>query len=217
MSNDPKPNLRDLYKNKGKTIANEDKQSKEIVKERLSSGVELIFSGSAIPPVLKEKILKLKISEPKTHQKTLEPKTLTYKADKTEIQMLVLSFGLIYQRVLGSAIPSIQDLHSQFLNTYPQVLSFSQKECEQTLSYLHSEGLLYQYTPEILFEPLERSKDINQVFSLLQPSDTSLTVSKIKARFPNWSPQKIQNLINLLVENGLIIIDGDTLWFPQLS
>ena len=217
MSNDPKPNLRDLYKNKGKTIANEDKQSKEIVKERLSSGVELIFSGSAITPSLKEKILKLKISEPRTYQKNLEPRTLTFKANKTEIQMLLLSFGVIYQRVLGSAISSIQDLHSQFLNTYPQVLSFSLKECDQTLSYLHSEGLLYQYTPEILFEPLERSKDINQVFSLLQPSDTSLKVSKIKAHFPNWSPQKIQNIITLLVENGLIIVDGDILWFPHLS
>lgn len=217
MSKDTKPNLRDLYKNKGKAIANENKQSKISASDRLSSGVESLFAGSTISPLLRSKILKLRISEPNTQTNASEPITLTFKSNKNEIQMLLLSFGLNYQRILGSAIPSLQLLFSQFITTYPQILSFSEKDCFETLKYLHSVGLLTQISPEILFEPLERSKDINQIFSLLKPTEASLSITRVKDSLPNWSQQKIQNTINLLIENGLAIVDEETIWFPQLN
>lgn len=217
LSKDSKPNLRDLYKNKGKSIANENKQSKELASERLSSGIGLLFSGSAIAPAIRDKILKLRISDPKTQNISSLPITLTFKSNKSEIHMLLLSFGLNYQRILGSAIPSIQQLYSQFITTYPQILSFSEKDCSDSLRYLHSAGLLYQLNPEILFESLDKSKDINQIFSLLQPTETSLPITRIKSNFPSWSQEKIMNMVNLLIENGLAITDNDTIWFPQLN
>ena len=82
---------------------------------------------------------------------------------------------------------------------------------------LHSEGLLYQLSPTILFEPLETSTDINRVFSLITPPSYSLQISSIQSHLPEWSTEKIDRIINILVDNGLAILDNNIIWFPQLE
>ena len=94
---------------------------------------------------------------------------------------------------------------------------YSAKDLDETLEFFQQQGLLYQSSPTILFEPLEQSKDINKIFALLQPHDDSLAITTIKTTYPTWSTEKIQSIIEIMAENGLVIPDGEMLWFPQLT
>ncbi len=216
LSKDFQRDLRDLYKSKGKKLADDKEQSKSVSQDKLANSVTSLSSQTSLSPLLQDKLLKLHITLPSIPGQPV-PKTLSFKSHKSEVQMILLSFGINFQRVLGSAIPSLQFLYDQFSTTHPEVTQFLFKDCEKTIQTLHEQGLLYQLTPTILFEPLETSTDINRLFSLLQPNDYSLRISTIHKFFPNWSQEKIQRVINTLIDNSLAILDNDTLWFPQLE
>ena len=216
MSKDSRPNYRDLYKRKGKKLSSDEEESKLTTKEMLSTSLSHLKTKTTLPPILQEKILKLRISLPSSDPEP-DKMSYSYKSDKQWVQLMVLSFGLLYQRVTGSAIPSTHFLFDQFLLSHPEITDLSEKNFEEILKTLQSQGLLYQSTPELLFEPLEKSLDFNSIFSLMQPAKNSLEITRIKANFPSWSDQKLDSLIASLVEHDLAILDNDVLWFPQLE
>lgn len=216
MSKDSRPNIRDLYRQKGKKISDEQKQSKIEVKNKLATGVSLFSNKSDLAPELREKILKLHVSIPYSEDNNSE-KSYSYKSNKQAIYSIILSFGLNIQRVEGAAIPSIHEFYQKFLVINSFVTDFSEKDCESSLNYLYGQGIIYQLSPVILFEPLEQSQNINLIFSLIRPSDHSLQISTIQSHLTDWTLQKINRVLEILVENGLAIIDGSTIWFPQLE
>lgn len=217
MNQDSKPNFRDLYKQKGKNLTSEADKSKLSVKEKLSAGINQLTTAKKLSPLLVEKILHLGYVENKSSKDLERIKDLSFKSDKHEIQMLVLHFGLMLQRATASAISSPTVLHEQFCKNYPNITHFLIKDLEETLKLFQGQGLLYQFSPTILFEPLEQSQDINKIFALLDASNDSLTINNIKQTYPEWSNTKIIAIIDLMSENGLVIRDGETLWFPQLA
>ena len=216
MSKDFQRNVRDLYKSKGKKLSNEKEQSKIASEEKLDSSLSQLSGQTTISPLVREKLLKLSINIPANPQKPALT-SLSFKNHKSEVQLILLSFGINFQRARGSAIPSIQYLYDQFIITHPEITHFLFKDCEDTIRSLHSQGLLYQLSPTILFEPLETSTDINHVFSLITPPSYSLQISFIQSHLPEWSTEKIDRIINILVDNGLAILDNNIIWFPQLE
>lgn len=216
LSKDSRPNFRNLYRQKGKKLSDDQKQSKKEVKERLNSDFSLLSNKSDLSPVIREKILKLHVSIPDSQDQDQE-KSYSYKSNKQKIYSIILSFGLNFQRVQGTAITSIHEFYENFVITNNLIEDFTEEDCESSLKYLHEQGLIYQFSPVILFEPLEQSQDINIIFSLIKPSDHSLQISIIQSHLTNWSVQKINHVLEILVDNGLAIIDGNTIWFPQLE
>ena len=216
MSKDFQHDLRDLYKSKGKKLSNDKEKSKLDSKEKLNNSFSQLSSQHSLSPLVQNKILKLRINIPTTPQID-KPASISYKSNKEEVHLILLSFGINFQRVLGSAIPSVQFLYDQFIITHPEITNFLFKDCEKSIKTLHSQGLLYQFTPTILFEPLETSKDINRLFSLILPPAYSLRISSVQSRIPDWSLEKINRIIQTLVDNGLAILDNDNIWFPQLE
>lgn len=216
MSKDFQRDLRDLYKSKGKKLADDKEQSKTASQEKLAQTFSQLSSQTKLSPLLQDKLLKLHITLPTNPQPTV-PTELSFKSHKTEVQLILLSYGINFQRVYGSAIPSIQFLYDNFITAHPEITHFLFKDCEKSIQTLHDQGLLYQLSPALLFEPLETSENINQLFSLLEPHSNSLHISSIQKHLRDWSQERIQRVINTLVENGLVIQDGDILWFPQLE
>lgn len=216
LSKDFQHNLRDLFKSKGKKLADEKDQSKTASKEKLAESFSQLSSQTKLSPLLQDKLLKLHINLPTSPPPTV-PTEVSYKSHKTEVQFILLSFGINFQRVYGSAIPSVQFLYDHFITAHPEITHFLFKDCDKSIQTLHEQGLLYQLSPELLFEPLETSANINQLFSLLESNSNSIQVSTIQKHLPDWSPEKIQRVISTLVDNGLAIPDGDILWFPQLE
>ena len=216
MSKDSRPNFRDLYKQKGKKLSKDQQQSKQETKESLESRISALTNQSEFSPQLREKLLKLHILIPDTKGQPFES-DYSFRSNKQTVFSIFLSFGRNFQRVLGSPISTVQQLYDQFLLTNPNIKDFTEHDCQTSLSYLYDQGLVYQISPVILFEPLEQSQDINAIFSLLGPSDHSLLVSIIQKRLSNWSTDKITHILDILVENGLAIVDDKTVWFPQLE
>lgn len=216
MSKDFQRNLRDLYKSKGKKLADEKKESKLASQDKLTNSFSKLASQTKLSPLLQDKLLKLHINLPTSPQQTV-PTELSFKSHKTEVQLILLSYGINFQRVYGSAIPSVQFLYDHFILAHPEITHFLFKDCEKSIQSLHEQGLLYQLSPDVLFEPLETSENINQLFALIEPHSHSLPISSIQKHLPYWSPERIQRVISTLVDNGLAIPDGDILWFPQLE
>ncbi len=216
LSKDSRLNIRDLYRQKGKKLSDDQKQSKIEIQDKLNTDFSLLSDKSDLSPVLREKILKLNISIPESQDK-IQEKSYSYRSNKQEIYTTILSFGLNFQRVKSSAISSIHEFYENFVNTNTFIKDFSENDCESSLKYLHEQGLLYQFSPVILFEPLEQSQNINVIFSLIRSSDHSLQISTIQSKLPEWSLHKINQVLETLVNNGLAIIDGNTIWFPQLE
>lgn len=206
-----------MYKQKGKNLSSKADNSKLSTKQKLSTGINRMSTTRSLSPILMEKILQLGYVEAKTEKISDRTKALSFKSDKNEIQMLVLQFGLMYQRATASAITDPSALYEMFCKNYPNISHFSVKDLEETFKFFQDQGLLYQSSPTILFEPLDQSKDINKIFSLLEPSDNSLSINKIKEQYPTWSNDKINAIIDIMTENGLVIRDGNLLWFPQLA
>lgn len=105
MSKDFQRNLRDLYKSKGNKLADDKEQSKSASKEKLAKSVSSLSSQTSLSPLLQDKLLKLSITHPSVPAEPV-PQSLPYKSHKSEVQMTLLAFGINFQRVLGSAIPS---------------------------------------------------------------------------------------------------------------
>ena len=217
MSKDSRPNFRDLYKQKGKNLSSEANESKITSKDKLATGINQLTSKGSISSAIMDRILQLGFVEAETKKIPDKSKSLSFKSDKNEIHMLILHFGVMYQRATATAIPSSMVLYEQFCKYYPNVSHFSAKDLEKTLEFFQKQGLLYQSSPILLFEPLEQSKDINKIFALLQPTDDSLSITTIKSSYPTWTDDKIQSIIEIMTENGLVIADGNILWFPQLT
>lgn len=216
LSKDSRPNFRDLYKNKGKKLVDDKNKAINEADEKLAKGISNLSSRNSSSPVISEKMLHLGFTKIHQGDSKISAKKLSYKHNKTEIQMLVLKFGVVYQRASGSAISNQSSFYEQFCKFHSEITKYTEKDFNETLEYLSNEGLLYQFVPEILFEPLERSKDINAIFRLVKPQDESITLTTIKSKLA-WSDDKITNVIDQLVSNNLAVLDGEILWFPQLS
>lgn len=216
LSKDSRPNFRDLYKQKGKKLSDSQEQSKQETKEKLESKVSFLSNQKDHSPQLRDKLLKLHIKTPNSTD-TFSQSSYSFRSNKQAVYSIFLSFGRNFQRVIGSPISTVHQLYDQFLLTNPNIKDFTEHDCQTSLNYLHNQGLIYQLTPTILFEPLEQSQDINSVFSLLSSTDHSLSISTIEKRLSNWSSDKIHHILDILVDNGLAILDGETVWFPQLE
>jgi hypothetical protein len=209
-------NIRDLYKNKGKKLSDDEINSKNQTKEKLSSGIDFLTNKNVISPLLSDRILKLQHSS-KISQNSTEKRDLDYKISKENLPFILLSFGLNFQRLQGKGFSSVSDFFKEFSSSYSDTPGISEKQCNDILDQLNKQGLLYSFTPVILFEALDQSQDINKIFQLLQPGSNSLRFSELKISLNNWSESKLKAVIDILVVNGLVILDQDVLWFPQLE
>lgn len=203
-------NLRDLYKKKGKKLSDEENSSKTQSKTKLEN-----FIANQSHFHSKRNEMTIKILALKRGHKIDSTSTNKLSTTTGEIEISILNFGINYQRIFSQQIDNIEMFWKDFVSTTN--IDLELKEFLKLLLKMKNLGLIFQYENEhLLFEPLTKSQDINKILALVDSSG-SIPISKIHSELSFWSLEKVDNIINVLEQEGIAIKDDLNLWFPQLT
>lgn len=208
-------NIRDLYKKKGEKLAKIENKSKEKSKNQLKSYMESTLPNKSTSE-FEMKLLRLKSS---LNIENIKKKSNinNYSLPNDLIAMSVLSFGLNYQRTFGHGLKDARHFVHNFNSAFPNENNLSIKTLELALDYLNKHKLLYSYIPpeEIYFESPDSASDLKQILQLVTV-DGSVSKERLRREL-GWSEEKLISRIKILEKANLVIVDNDTLWFPQLT
>ena len=209
-------NIRDLYKNKGKSLAKDKQLSKEKVNDKLSTLNSHFDKSVHSNEELLNKILKINdLSD--FSSKSLLHTEQTAKFDKNNkkiLNNLVMSFGLNYQRLRNQGISNLELFHSDLIEINPELDFLTMKDLESIILDLIKNGIVIESVPQkqYLFEPLTSSSDIHQILSLV--NSQSMNYSYFKMKLSDWTEKRLENIIALMEQNNLLILDGEEIFFP---
>ena len=205
--------IKDLYKKKGKKLSDDVDASKKRVEEKLKQNTTIIENLNA---EIKEKLLKLQYRH-NVDVTAESPKLIENSLAKDRIITLISTFGINYQRIEGKAITNIAEFKDAFNRNFE--INVEPKTFDEYLIHLNKMGILYVYEEnKLLFEPLSKSTDINLILRFVSGQrGNSIELKVINQAFPEWTGQKIQSLLNILENEGFVIKDNNTYWFPQLE
>ncbi|MHA2363324.1 MAG: hypothetical protein ACXAC7_05165 [Candidatus Hodarchaeales archaeon] len=214
-------NVRDLFRKKGKKLTLDEENSKEKSRTLMREFMDKSTKDLGLLPIpeLEKKFLQLKLSLD-IPQLSNKSSNIDYGKQKQSIETLsisMLSFGLNYQRYYGHGIKKVDHFLNKFKEAFPQFNSISKVQYEQSIEFLNDQQLLFLFEPnkEILFESPETANDIHQILQFVNKDGSVsklMLISKLK-----WSKEKIQSRIEILENSGLVLVDEDHLWFPQLA
>ena len=209
-------NLRDLYRKKGKKLASDQKKSKESAQSQLKSYLESKL-GKPINSEMKRKILQLEASIKISGFQSRPTSSNESLQKNQDLDILILSFGLNYQRLYGHGLKDPGHFLKIFVQTHPKHYKMTLDRLHQSLEYLNKQKLLYFYDPtkETLFESPEAAGDFYLIFQLVRP-DGSLFKNVIQREL-SWTTEKVKSRLKALEDSGLMVVDNETLWFPQLA
>lgn len=197
--------IRDLYKKKGDQISNDIDESKKRAERLLKDNLVNI---RRITPDVKKKLLQLKISKKK-------PLIQVDRGSLDQVSTLVISFGIMYQRLEGKGIRNNKEFLEAFNLTFNSHLS--QEKYESVLKRLVNNSFVFSSEGELLFEPRSQSEDVKLILDLVS-SKGKLEYQAIKESYPSWSMERIQSILNLLEQEGIMVVeDKETYWFPAFT
>lgn len=208
--------LRDLYKQRGKKLAGEEENSKIKAQEELDEGTARLVQSHPLSSEVRLKVLRMRPDLTLPIRQGGSPQV--EKGGVEGLALVVLGLGLNYQRMTGETVSDWGQFLHVLKQEHPQWSWVTTDELWESLAFLGREGLLYRYEDRgrVLFEPLEASADVHVILRLVG-SDGSVTLAELDRQLPTWTLDRIKRRIALLETNGLALVEGSTVWVPQLA